>query len=419
MRCRSIGRIVRATLPVDDRRARQAFPPGLVVRGQRDVGIDRVVLDRGERVRVGLLAGAGSHAEIAGLRVDRMEAAIGTGFHPADIVADRPHFPARPAQTLRRNQHRQIGLAASGRERRCNVVRFALWIFHADDQHMLGQPAFLARLPAGDAQRVALLAEQRIAAVARTDRLDRQFLREMHDEALVRIELADRMQTFHERFFALAASGPLGTLALDARERRRSHARHQPHVGDDVGRVGDLHATARDRRIDRAHAIRNHVQRAALHAAIEQRVDFCVRLRRRHPVIVRTGIVLVRGADEGQMLDARNIGRMRAVQPAVRMRLRVQRDQRAIALHLFDECALFGFGAVAPMDSVRLRESRDIVDPAVQCVELAGHGGRRTGARLKEDERTVAAPCGHCKAECGKRRCALQCGIRISMKSRM
>ena len=48
-------------------------------------------------------------------------------------------------------------------------MRFALRILDADDQHVLGEPAFAARLVAGDAQRVAFLAEQRVAAVARAE----------------------------------------------------------------------------------------------------------------------------------------------------------------------------------------------------------------------------------------------------------
>jgi hypothetical protein len=87
--------------------------------------------------------GAGRHAEEAGLRVDRVQAAIGAGAHPADVVADRPHLPAGFAIALRRDQHRQVGLAAGGRERRGDVVRLALRVLQAEDQHVLGQPAFL------------------------------------------------------------------------------------------------------------------------------------------------------------------------------------------------------------------------------------------------------------------------------------
>ena len=66
------------------------------------------------------------------------------------------------------------------------VVLFALRAFHSDDQHVLGEPAFRARLLTGDAQCVALLAKQRVAAITRTETLDQEFFGEMHDEAVVR-----------------------------------------------------------------------------------------------------------------------------------------------------------------------------------------------------------------------------------------
>jgi hypothetical protein len=43
----------------------------------------------------------------------------------------------------------------------------------------------------GNAQRVAFLAEQRVAAVAGADALDKQLLREVHDEAPLGVEVAE------------------------------------------------------------------------------------------------------------------------------------------------------------------------------------------------------------------------------------
>ncbi|EEF93412.1 hypothetical protein CATMIT_01959, partial [Catenibacterium mitsuokai DSM 15897] len=188
---------------------------------------DGVGLDRSQRVRVRLGRGARRDAEVAGLGIDRVQAAVGARTHPADVVADRPHLPAGLAIAFRRNQHGQVGLAAGRRERRCDVMGFALRVLDADDQHVLGQPAFVAGLVRGDAQRVALLAEQGVAAVARAERLDGQLIREMHDEAALGIELADRMQAAHER-----------VAAFDALERGRAHTRHRAHVGHDVRRIG-------------------------------------------------------------------------------------------------------------------------------------------------------------------------------------
>ena len=189
---------------------------------------------------------------------------------------------------------------------------------------------------------------------------------------------------------SLAARGSLGAFALDARERRRAHARHDAHVRDDVRAVGDLDAAARNRRIDRAHAIRNHVHRAAAHRAGEQRIDLRVRLGRIHPVVVRAGVVLVLRADERQVLDARDIGRIRAMQPAVRMRLGVERDQRAVALHRSRSAAAFSSSEPSHQWTASgCGKSGDFVDPSVQRLELAGHW--RSGALGQRRERRDAS----------------------------
>src|SRR5207249_11222887 len=116
-----------------------------------------------------------------GLGVDGPETPIGPRTHPGDVVAHRPHLPALLRR--RRDEHGEVRLAARAREGGGDVVRLALGALHADDQHVLGEPAFLARLYARDAEREALLAEQRVAAVAGADRPDELLLRAMADEA--------------------------------------------------------------------------------------------------------------------------------------------------------------------------------------------------------------------------------------------
>ena len=239
---------------------------------------------------------------------------------------------------------------------------------------MFGQPAFLARLPGGDAQCVALLAQQRVAAVARAVGLDRQLLGEVHDEAAVGIEFAGRMQAAHE---GLA----LRAFTLDTRQRGGAHPRHQPHVGDDVGRVGDLDAAARQRRIDRAHAIGHDVQGASAHAAVEQPVDRLVRLRGRHPVVVGTGVVALAGADEGQVFDARHVLRIGAVQIAPGVGVLVEFDEGAVCQHPRDQVAVLGLAAVAPVDAVGFGQGGDLVHPVVERGKPAPLRRRRLRAR--------------------------------------
>src|SRR3546814_3226152 len=52
-----------------------------------DVGEDGVALDRGQRVRIRLVRRPRRHAEVAGLRVDRVQPAVLARAHPADVVA--------------------------------------------------------------------------------------------------------------------------------------------------------------------------------------------------------------------------------------------------------------------------------------------------------------------------------------------
>jgi hypothetical protein len=73
-------------------------------------------------VRVGrLVAGAGGHAEEAGLGVDGVEAAVLAELHPGDVVADGLALPAREGG----DEHGHVGLAAGRREGAGDVLLLA------------------------------------------------------------------------------------------------------------------------------------------------------------------------------------------------------------------------------------------------------------------------------------------------------
>ena len=133
--------------------------------------------ERAHRVGVGLPVGPRRHPEQAELGVDRVQPAVVTEPHPGDVVAERLDLPARDGGL----EHRQVGLAAGRRERRGDVVDLPLRRGELEDQHVLGQPALVAGHHAGDPQRVALLAQQRVAAVPGTERPDLPRLRELGD----------------------------------------------------------------------------------------------------------------------------------------------------------------------------------------------------------------------------------------------
>ena len=97
---------------------------------------------------------------------------------------------------------------------------------------MLGQPALVTTHGRGDTQREAFFAEQRVAAVARADAPDGAGLGKVHDEATVRRQVAQGMQTGH----------PVAAARLDAVERDLTHAGHDAHIGHHVWTVGDFDA---------------------------------------------------------------------------------------------------------------------------------------------------------------------------------
>ena len=230
---------------------------------------------------------------------------------------------------------------------------------------MLGEPTFVARLIARDTKRMALLAKQRIATIAAAEAHDRELFGEVHDETAVGVEFAGRVQALHE-----------ATFTTNALECRPTRAGHQHHVDDNVGAVGDLDATTRIGRIDRAHAIRHHIERATLHATFEERLHLRFRFAGRHPVVVRTGIILVLGADEGEMLDAGNVRRMRAREETVGVVLFVELHEFAARLQLAHELLVFGIRTIAPVDAFGLGELANRSNPVGD-----GFGNVRQGFR--------------------------------------
>ncbi len=192
-----------------------AFPPRRAVGTQRDVRVDRVALDHRGRVRIGASARPGRDAEEARFRIHRPQPAIVARPQPGDIVTHGERLPSRHRRG--RHEHREIGLAARGRKRRRDVVQASLGILQAEDQHVLGEPALLAREPASETQRHALLAEQGVSAIPRADRPDRVLFGEMDDEAAIGAEIAERVQAARE--IAVDARLRIGVRRIRADDR--------------------------------------------------------------------------------------------------------------------------------------------------------------------------------------------------------
>ena len=190
-----------------------AFPPHVTVVGQCDVGEDHVLVQTGHAVGVGVEVGAGGDAKVTRFWVNSVELAVRVRLDPSDVVTDGGHFPAFEA--LRWYQHGEIGFAASAGESRRHMVFFALWIGHAQDEHVLGQPALVASHIGGDAQSKTFLAQQSIATVARTVRPNLAGFWVVHD-----------VFGFVTRPFHISLAG-------GQRCAHRMHARYKSAVGAD------------------------------------------------------------------------------------------------------------------------------------------------------------------------------------------
>ncbi len=228
------------------------------------------------------------------------------------------------------------------------------------------QPSFFAE-PARQPERHALLAEERVAAVARADRPDGVPLGEVHDEAALGAEIAERVQ---------AAREIVG--AAEMLERDASHARHDAHVEHDVLAVGDLDADLREPRSLRSHQEGDDVHRAALHAALEERRQLGDRRVGRHPVVVRARVVFVFRADEGEVLGARDVVRGAPVQVAAGHLLLVQLDQFARRHALLDQLIAFRLRSVADENPLWRGQRSNFVDPSSNAAmyksRFVGHG---------------------------------------------
>ena len=140
---------------------RQPLPPHVAVVGERAVGEDRVLGDRVDRVRVGIapVPGATPKKPASGLTaysrpsapnfIQAMSSPIVSTFQPGSVGISIARLVL--PQALGKAAATYFDLPGRGQ---------------LQDQHVLGEPPLVTRHHRGDPQRKALLAEQRVAAVA-------------------------------------------------------------------------------------------------------------------------------------------------------------------------------------------------------------------------------------------------------------
>src|SRR4051812_49170948 len=170
------------TLPVQALGRRlfgHALPPDAAVGSERYIRKDRVPRERRHRIGIGLPRGAWRHSKKARFGIDGPQLTSLVGPNPGYVIANRPYFPSFEA--FRRDQHREIGFSAGAGKCRGDVSLLSLRRLHAEDQHVLGHPAFVSRNCGCDTQSEALLSQQGVSPVSGTKRPDLAALGKMHD----------------------------------------------------------------------------------------------------------------------------------------------------------------------------------------------------------------------------------------------
>ena len=145
----------------------KTFPPSChIIIVDSNVCEDCILSCRCKCVVVALCVCTGSNAEEAVLGVDSVKSAVSAGLHPSDIITNGEYFVALILVSLRRNEHCEVGLAASRGECCCDILDVAIGLLNAEDKHMFSHPAFLPTLVRSDTECEALLAEQYVTAVS-------------------------------------------------------------------------------------------------------------------------------------------------------------------------------------------------------------------------------------------------------------
>ena len=114
--------------------------------------------------------------------------------------------------------------------------------FEPHDEHVLRQPALPLGKRGPDSEGEALLAEERVAAVARSEADDLLGVRPVCDDGLGGVARPERARLTLSQGDAhrVEALDELAPVPLDGLQDGRAGPRHHPHADRDVGRVRDL-----------------------------------------------------------------------------------------------------------------------------------------------------------------------------------
>ena len=132
-----------------------SFPPNVAFVRFRDIGEDAVLCESLDGVRVSIHTRARSDAKETSFRINRVELAVITKFHPTDVITNGFYGPSRDG----RDQHGEIGLTACAWEGGCDIALSALRIGKFENEHVLGHPAFLTSHRGGNSKGETLLTQ--------------------------------------------------------------------------------------------------------------------------------------------------------------------------------------------------------------------------------------------------------------------
>ena len=115
------------------RRHTHTLPPDLFIIGESNIGEDGIAFCGQQSVGIGFHAGTGRDTKEAGLGVYGIKPAIVADTHPGNVISNRVDFVTFGIG--RRDQHGQIGLAASAGKSTCYILGFAGFDIFDADQH--------------------------------------------------------------------------------------------------------------------------------------------------------------------------------------------------------------------------------------------------------------------------------------------
>ncbi len=339
----------------------KAFPPNSVcIIIESNICKNSVLLCGSQSVEVGFSICSGSNAEEAVFGVDSVKSAVLALLHPCDIVADCEYFIALSLVSLGRDKHCKVGLSAGRGESGCDVLNFAVRLFHAEDKHMLSHPALHFALIGSDTESEALLAEKNVSAVCGVDGPDGVVLGEVYDISVFRINLSFGMETSY-KVVGLISKVLKSSLA---------HSCHDVHVKNNVDRICKLNAHFCEGRADRSHGVGDNVHCSALHNAVVERGQLSVHFLWIAPVVCRTRVLFASAAYESSVLNTCNVvGASSVVQAAGEFVLiKLIHFIPAVVgerAYLFRKSVKLFLRAVDPNDLFWLCERDHFVDPLV------------------------------------------------------